>query len=127
MKLKNIILTLTLSGLSLLAIESFGQQSSETGEGERGIRDSLQSAAYKKEMIQAQKEQDADKMAEFKQARRETKAKAREAQRVEQEANDAARESKNALRTERKAQKARKNADRQANKAAKARDKSDQN
>ncbi len=124
MKLKTTILTLTLSALSLIAIESFGQETTGSGSSQREQEraDSLQNAQAK-----TQQEIDAQRLEEVKKERNETKAKAKEAQRVEAEANAAAKESKNALRAEKKAQKARKQADKQAKKAEQAIEKSNQN
>jgi hypothetical protein len=120
MKIKTIILALSLVGLSLFVTQAYGQARDEMGKDKQDRVDSLQ-------QVLDQKGKDEDRMAVAKNARKETKAKAREAQRVEQEASDAARESRSALRIERKAQKARKNADRQAQRASKARDRSNKN
>jgi hypothetical protein len=76
---------------------------------------------------QLQQEHDDTRMADAKQDRRETKAKAKTARRVENEANAAARESRSAVRSERKAQKARRQANKQADKAAEAIEKSGKN
>jgi hypothetical protein len=127
MKFKTIIiLVLSLAALVLFTSESNGQERTEMSKGEQDRLDSLQTL-YKRDEIRAQREKDENTIADAKQDKRETKAKAKEAQRIEREANDAARESRYALRTEKKAQKARKNADAQAKKALKARNRSDKN
>jgi hypothetical protein len=119
MNLKSIIRTATLGGLFLFSIESFGQ-SADVRAGDGVTTD-------RKIDSQTQQENDASRIANAKQARRETKAKAKEARRVEREADDAERQSKNALKTEERAQKSRKRADAQSQKASDARVKSDQN
>jgi hypothetical protein len=124
MKLKTIILTLTLSAPVLFASEVFAQDQPVLSNEEFVRMDSVQSA---KKAAVIQKEQDEDRLTTAKDEKRKTKAKAKEAARVEREASDAARESRNALRTEKKAQKARKHADAQAKKASRARIKSEKN
>jgi hypothetical protein len=120
MKLKTIFLTLTMGALSLFTSDLYAQESSTVS----GSTDSAQ-AMYRNDQAALEKANDEEKMADIKDARRETKAKAKEARRVEREASAAARESKNALRAERRAQKARKQADKQAKKAEKARERAD--
>ena len=119
MKLKTIILTSTLGGLSLFTTTLHGQTA------EMSKSDSL--TMYKKEVVQTQKKNDTDRMNSVTNARTETKEKAKEAKRIEQEANAAAQEAKNALKAEKRAQKARKYADAQSQKASKARVKSNEN
>jgi hypothetical protein len=125
MKINTIIMTLALGSLSLASIETYGQYRTESTRSEAERLDSA-STMYRNEQVQ-QTEQDAERLADVKKDRRETKAKAKEARRVEQEASDAARESKYALRAEKRAQKSRKDADKQAQKANRARIRSDKN
>lgn len=125
MKTNNSILTVAIAALLMLTSQVYAQDRSDMSRGEYLLRDSLQSASGNTE--QTQRAEDKDRMAGFKQDRRDTKAAAKDAKRVERDANEAARESKSAVRSERKAQKSRKNANKQAEKAKKAREKSDNN
>lgn len=125
MKYRTILFTFAVSGFLFLSIEMYGQNRNEMSKHEIARMDSVESATLKAERVQNTKDQ--NRMADFKQDRRQTKAKAKDAQRIERDANAAARESRNALRSERKAQKLRNAANRQAKKASKARDKSDNN
>jgi len=119
MNLKSIICTVTLGGLFFFSVESFGQSSdARAGDG---------LTTNRRIDSETQQENDANRMANARQARRETKAKAKEARRVEREADDAERQSKNALKTEERAQKSRKRADAQSQKASDARVKSNEN
>jgi hypothetical protein len=117
MKLKTVILSLTLSAPVLFAGELLAQD--QRADSIQAVNNAIE--------VKVQEENDAERLSDAKDERRRTKAKAKEAARVEREASDAARESKNALRTEKKAQKARKQADAQAKKASKARTKSEKN
>ena len=114
---------LTLAAASFFAGHAFAQSDSVFTQAQYDRKDSLETVAHQ----QVQNRNDANRMADAKRDRKETKAKAKKAQRIENEANDAARESKNALRAERRAQKSRKQADKQAEKASDARDKSNNN
>jgi hypothetical protein len=121
MKITTLILTFALSGLSFLTTPLCAQHSWQAE------NDSIQSANAKATLVQAQKEDDAAKMADAKDAHRKTKAKAKETRRVNRDATIAAKEAKYALRAEKKAQKSRKDADRQSRKAVQAKDISDDN
>jgi len=126
MKLKTIILTLTISVLSLCTVELYGQEKAELSKAEQARMDSLRKL-HIKEQAQTQEEKNSDRMTNAVNDRKTTKANAKEAKRVGKDADDAARESKGALKAEKKAQKARKQADKQAKKAAKARKTSNDN
>jgi hypothetical protein len=121
MKIYTLILTLALSGLSVLTTELSAQHSWQAE------NDSIQAANEKATMVREQKEEDATRLSDAKDAQRKTKAKAKETRRVNRDASIAAKEAKNAVRAERKAQKSRKDADRQARKAVQAKDISDDN
>ena len=123
MKLKALISTFALGGLSFFALHAVAQEQ-PVSNTEYQDQDSARNA---NERQAEQVVQDAESMKDLKQERAETRTKAKEARRVERDANDAAMESRNAYRTEKKAQRTRKNADAQAKKARKARDKSDEN
>lgn len=125
MKYRNILFTIALGSLSLLSFKMYGQNRDEMSKDEIARMDSVESATLKAERTQNTK--DENRMADFKQDRKQTRAKAKDAQRVERDASAAARESRTAVRSERKAQKSRKAANRQAEKASKAREKSDNN
>lgn len=127
MKIKTIIVALTLGGLTLLSGKAFAQEESEMTRTEHQVYDSLQTAKHDQELIREQKENDAERMTEAKDAQVLTKANAKETRRVDREASLAAREAKMALKAERRAQKARKDADKQARKAVKAKKASDRN
>lgn len=131
MKKNNTVVTLAFGALSLLSAQLYGQAQSERSEHQIYQRDSLNTADSLQRVSenerQASQARDESTLADYRDNRNQTKAKAREAQRVESEANAAARESRSALRTEKRAQKARKDADRQAEKASKARIRSDKN
>jgi hypothetical protein len=122
MKLKQIILTATMSAMSIFTVCG---QNAEADKHEQNRVDSLD--RQKKEMASEQKAIDEIKMDNVKDARNDTKKIAKEAQRVEREASDASKQSKNALRAEKKAQKSRKQADKQAQIAEDARTKSNRN
>jgi hypothetical protein len=124
MKLKQIMLTATLSAASLFTIQAYGQ-SAEADKREQNRVDSLEH--QKQEMASQQKAIDQIKMENVKDARNDTKKIEKEAQRVERDANDASKQSKNALRAEKKAQKSRKRADKQSQVAEDARTKSNRN
>lgn len=125
MKLNNTILTLAISGLLLVTGNLQAQEYSEMDREELERLDSV--AAHEKDQARIKQEKDSEKIADFRQDKRRTKAKAKEAQRIEAEANDAARESRIAYRNEKKAQKMRKEADKQADRASRARNKSERN
>lgn len=125
MKSKNIILTVALGALSVLSCKVYAQERNEMSESAAARTDSLETVSQKAILVQETKDQNT--IADFKDDRKQTRAKAQEAQRVQREANAAARESRLALRSERKAQKSRKEANKQAEKASTAREKSDQN
>ncbi|MDQ2657312.1 MAG: hypothetical protein M3Y60_07810 [Bacteroidota bacterium] len=125
MKNQKIVLTIALGALSLFSCEVYAQQRSESGNENAMQIDSAEMATD--EAARTQKIKDANTIADYKDDRKDTKAKAREARRVEKEANTAARESRYALRSEKRAQKARKDADKQAERASRARVKSDRN
>jgi hypothetical protein len=131
MKRKNIILTTAFGALSLLSAQLYGQTPYKPGEHQIAQRDSLNTAdslyRVSENERQAIKAKDESTLAEYRDDRDQTKAKAREAQRVENEASAAAKESRSALRSEKKAQRARRDADRQAERASKARIRSDRN
>lgn len=127
MKLKITMLAVAMGALSFFTIESNGQERTEMSKDEQVRMDSMQTAYRKDQEVRIQHANDKEKMASAKDARNDTKVKAKEAQRVNQEASAAARESRYALRAEKKAQKLRKQADAQAKRAAKARVKSDKN
>jgi hypothetical protein len=126
MKITKIILPLTITALSLFALETIAQQSTEVTREQYNRADSTK-ASYERVEAQTQRQQDTERMTDVKDEQSETKAKAKEAQRIENDANDAAKESKNALKSEKKAQKARKKADKQAKDAKDAREKSNLN
>jgi hypothetical protein len=126
MKLKTTILTLTLSALSLFAIDSYGQDRPLMSKEDHERMDSLE-AAHKKEQARLQQAKDEANMDNARDSKRKAKAIAKEAKRVETEADNTARESQKAYRAEKKAQKSRKQADKQAEKAAQAKNKSDKN
>jgi hypothetical protein len=115
------MLTLALSGTTLLSTQLCAQHSWQAE------NDSIRAANEKATLVQANKEGDATRMADAKNAERKTKAKAKAARRVNRDASIAAKEAKNALRAEKKAQRARKDADKQARKAVQAKDISDEN
>jgi hypothetical protein len=121
MKITTLISTLALCGLSLFATPLCAQHSWQAE------NDSIRAATEKATLIQANKEDDAARMADAKDAQRKTKAKAKETRRVNRDASIAAKEAKYALRAEKKAQKSRKDADRQSRKAVQAKDISDDN
>lgn len=131
MKKNNTVITLAFGALSLLSAQLYGQDQYERSEHQIAQRDSLNTAdslnRISEQERQTSKAKDESTLADYKDDRIQTKAKAREAQRVESEANTAAKESRNALRSEKKAQRARRDADRQAERASKARIKSDRN
>lgn len=127
MKTKRLFLTVTLVGLTLLTGKVAGQDQALMSRSEHQRMDSVQVVKDKAEVAQAQREDDANRMADAKEARRKTKAAAKETKRVDRDANAAAREAKMALRAESKAQKARQDADRQSRKATKAKERSDNN
>ena len=127
MRVNRVLVTLTLGGLMLVTSEAIGQEQTEMSKSEHVAYDSVQTARHDQMIEREQKENDAEKIAEAKDAQQEASAKAKETRRIDREANRAAREAKLALRSERKAQKARKDADQQSRKAAKAKDVSDEN
>lgn len=106
---------------------SFAQEHSEMSKTEHQTYDSMQTAKHDQMVIREQKEDDAQRITEAKDAQRETSAKAKETKRIDREAKRAAREARMALRSEKKAQKARRDADHQLRKAARAKDISDEN
>lgn len=124
MKYNTILVTASLIGLSFFGSQANAQQN-YMSQSERDQADSTKAATVAE--AQGQTARDADRMAEVKNDRKRTKAKAKNAQRIENDANAAARESRYAVRAERRAQKSRQQADKQADKAGKARDKSDKN
>jgi hypothetical protein len=127
MKINRVFLTLTITGLTLLSGNLFGQENVEMSQSERQVYDSVQTARHEQQLVTAQRAVDADKMSDAKAAEKETKAIAKETRRIDREASSAAREAKMAVRAEKKAQKARKDADKQARKADKAKHTSDKN
>ncbi|MEX1239863.1 MAG: hypothetical protein WEB30_09100 [Cyclobacteriaceae bacterium] len=127
MKAYRVLVTLTLGGLVLLAGESFGQEHREMSKTEHQTYDSMQTARHDQMVIREQREDDAQRMSDAKDAEKETSAKAKETRRIDREASRAAREAKMALRSEKRAQKARKDADHQSRKAVRAKNISDEN
>lgn len=128
MKTKRMFLTLALlSGMTLLAGSALAQEQPEMTRVEFERIDSIKAEQQAQEVIQAQREEDATRMSDAKEAHNKTKAQAKETRRVDREASSAAREAKLALRAEKKAQKARRDADRQSRSAEKAKTKSDKN
>jgi hypothetical protein len=125
MKYNKMIITIALGAGSLFTTHTFAQSSGDMTQTERDRKDSVETAALTEAQVQSTK--DKNRMADAKQDRKQTKAKAENAQRIENDANDAARESRYALRGERRAQKSRKQANQQAEKAANAREKSNNN
>lgn len=122
MKKQAIVLTIAMGAMSLLSAQLYAQEKN-VSDLER--MDSAEMATH--EELRARQATDANTISDYRDNRKETKAKAKEARRVESDANAAARESRYALRSEKRAQKARKNADKQAEKASRARTKSDRN
>ncbi|MEX2233666.1 MAG: hypothetical protein WD824_15990 [Cyclobacteriaceae bacterium] len=134
MKINRVFLTMTISGLTLLSGELFGQEHYEMSKTEHQIVDSVQTARHEQQVKQEQNEADASRLSDARAAQKETKAraketkaKAKETQRIDREASSAAREAKMALRAEKRAQKARKDADKQSRKADRAKNTSDKN
>ncbi len=122
MKKQALVLTIAMGALSLLSVQVHAQEQSRPDTERVQRADSAEMAKFR-----TQQTRDANTISDYRDDRRETKAKAKEARRVESDANTAARESRYALRSEKRAQKARKNADKQAEKASRARTKSDRN
>lgn len=114
MKLQTIILMLAFGGGLLLSNKSFAQSTGSNTSDSLAIR-------------KIEKENDSNRIASAKEARRETKAKAKEAKRIQRDADDAAKQSKEALKAEERAQQSRKDADAQSKKALDARAKSNEN
>ena len=128
MKTKKILLPLTLlAGMTLIGGSALAQEQPEMTRVEFERIDSIKAVYEEQEVIQAQKEEDATRISDAKDALSDTKALAKETRRIDREASRAEREAKLALRAERKAQKARKDADRQSRSAEKAKIKSDKN
>lgn len=125
MKKQIIVLTIAMGTLTLLSSEIFAQEPSGSDIIKVERMDSTEMAS--RDELRARETRNANTISDYRDNRKETKAKAKEARRVESEANTAARESRYALRAEKRAQKTRKNADKQAEKAARARTKSDRN
>jgi len=125
MKYTTIIITMALGAAFGFTTHAFAQSSNDMTHTERDKKDSVEAVTLMEE--QAQSTKDKNRMADAKEDRKQTKAKAENAQRIESDANDAARESRYAVRAERKAQKSRKQANKQAEKAAQAREKSNNN
>lgn len=127
--MKTLILTITIGTLFLSPVDLNSQIPMENTElvsrtlvGEGHITDSTVFAESQK--LEKRNE---ERMADAKNERNKTQAKARQSQRVSNEADDAAKQSRQALRAEKRAQKSREKADRQAQKAEDARNKSDEN
>lgn len=126
MRINRFVLAFSLGTLTLCAGNVLAQEREMTrAEFER--LDSAKVVYEKEQVIQAQKEEDATRMSDAKEAQRETKAIARETRRVDRDARSAAKEAKLFLRAEKKAQKARNDAEKQSSKADKAKVKSDKN
>lgn len=127
MKMNSFFLTVTLSALTLLSGELFGQQHYEMSSAEHQIADSVQTARKEQQVKHEQIQEDANRLTDAKTAQKETRAKAKETRRIDREASRAAREANLALRGEKKAQKARRDADKQSRKADKAKNISEKN
>ena len=69
---------MTISGLTLLSGELFGQEYYESTSNEQQIVDSVQTARHEKQVAQEQIEDDANRLSDAKAAEKDAKAKARE-------------------------------------------------
>ena len=125
MKIRIIIPIFFLAVITLLSFESYAQNPVNLREREQVRADSIRKVD--RDLRKQQESKDKNAMNDAKDARKETKGKAKELKRVERDASNASDQAKKALKDEKKAQRARKEANKQAKKALEAKDKSDRN
>lgn len=125
MNIKTIFSLFSLLIITLIAVNSYGQDPVNMQNKEKARGDSLQK--MNDYLNKNQETRDAYRMDNAKEAKKVSKAKSKRVQQIENDADNASDQSKKALRAEKKAQSSRKKANQQARKASDARDKSDRN